>query len=309
MKTCIHCNQHHRIPSGKGSLLEVSEILVLHSEGIKEIAPCYEKELRSKLNATCGWMISIGWTKEDVVKLLNVYKQQVLDAQQDSNGVVNDVCIDCSSIANRDHFNTDEYEDGYYQYQEQLEDIVSKSCTTTEAKVFFWKGIIHKTEKELVQLRSALPGYQKQLSLHDRIQDAIDEHLPRSCGSNDPKAKVVFKYWNRLNVLYSKKELDFSGLHIFVNQLRAILGRPLRAEPKYPVQSPADKIRYLEKKIEDRMELIKYAEFRIQACIDAIYVDRPIVSGIRLESEDLGDLIEEIEKADNLLLCCASTNV
>ena len=276
--TCSSCNATHFIPSGRGSLQEISEILVLNKHGIKEIPDCYKHDLRDRLYADtddnmgiCTWMIKKkNWTKASVISLLETYEQAALDANRNTDGEDVSMClISCSDMANRTEFKTDEYEDAYHMYQDELESIATKAARTPEARLHWYKA--------------RLEGMYVELALHDKIQDALDA-IPTT-GRWDARSRV---YADRIDTLYREKKLSYDGWYVFKNQIRAKAGSKPMKEPKYSLNLLPDRISYYESKME-------------QAKKD-MWDNKPLVTGMQLETEDMGELIEEIEAHDTKVL-------
>lgn len=272
---CCTCDTTHIAPSGKGSLLEISEILTLHSEGIKIICTTEERLLRARLNDITSWMITLPtWDSKSIYDLLCTYKEAALAANRNTDGEdVGMYLINCSDMANRDQFSTDEYMDAYRMYEDELENIATKASYTSEAKLHWYKAKLEVLNTEL--------------KLHDTIQDKLDA-IPDLGKWTTTWAKYVRACFKRLDELFRAKSLSFDGWYLFSNQLRTKVGMKLVKHPEYDLSLLPDRISYYENKME-------------KAKLD-MWEEKELVSGIRLETEDIGELIELIEETEDKLL-------
>lgn len=288
--TCT-CTDHY-IPTGSGTLLAVSELLVLHTEGAKELCPVYERELRDKLNDTINWMHSTkGWGKDAIINLLRKYKDEILEANNlrnwdkeewEKNNPQADILVNCSEAADRRFHQDDEYRDAYQEYQDELEYIATKSMRSVEAKLSWYDKKLHMLNTEL--------------KLHDIIQDALDiiPHFNKSAYTVSKKwGDYVKKCFIRIDQLRSDKKLSYTGWFLFNNQLLEKIGRETKEFQYGEIRLLADTISYYENLKEEARQKIAS--------------DKPLVVESQLPCEGYVELHDEIEAHECSALVLAQT--
>ncbi len=309
-------NSKYYIPSGKGSLIVVCEMLCLHTEGVRELEPEHEKELRKKMMSTLEWMKTKGWDNASLIGLLYSYKRQILKA----NGLRDweredylkhnpqaDILVNCSDAANRIYFSDDEYRDAYQEYQDELEYITTKSMRSVEAKLSWY-------DKKLYMLNT-------ELKLHDIIQDVLDTVPMYGCRPyvkadevsaygrqyHGPDAQEIYKnvyLWKKAGELVRKafqlidnkrkqKKLSYTAWFLFNNQLLEKIGEEQR-------EFPYGEIRYLP-------DIISYYENLKEEARQKIASEKPLVVEAQLPSDGYVDLHDEIEVHECSALVLAQT--